>query len=387
MSRVKLSEFRSKKIINSALGVNYAGWEIFGSSIINLVNGHGAYVVKVDQAIKGRFKKGLVLLEVKQPDLTVATQSLFDKGYNSLLVEPQITHEAEDEKYLSFSRTREGVVLSHSVHGGINVEKHPESIKFLTIDKQALLNIPNELMLERDSVSKLYELFNSTHMSFLEINPYVISDKKLLVLDAAVEVDSSAELLVNGWDQTDVRTPSKIVFPEELVVQKLNKDSSASFSLEVMNKNGAIFLLLSGGGASVVIADEIYTLGYGKQLANYGEYSGNPSEYETYHYTQQIISLVLKSSAPQKVLFIGGAVANFTNIATTFKGIIRALNDNASKLKNEKIKVYVRRGGPDQAIGLKNIETSLRNLNIYGGVYDPTHSIPDAVKNMLKGLS
>ena len=387
MSRLKISEYCAKSIVNRALGFSYPGWQVFCPDETKSVSGYESYVVKVDQAIKGRFKKGLVLLEVKQPDLTVATQSLFDKGFNSLLVEPQVTHEAEDEKYLSLSRTRDGVVLSYSAHGGVNIEKHPESIKFFTINKEALVNVPNELILERDSLLKLYKLFNSMHISFLEINPYVILNKKLLVLDAAVEVDSSAELLVDGWDQTDVRVPSKTIFPEELVVQKLNKYSSASFSLEVMNENGAIFLLLSGGGASVVIADEIYTLGYGKQLANYGEYSGNPSEYETYQYTQQMISLVLKSTAPRKVLFIGGAVANFTNIATTFKGIIKALEENASKLQKEKIKVYVRRGGPHQAVGLKNIEISLRNLNIYGGVYDPTHSIPDAVKNMLKGLS
>ena len=34
---------------------------------------------------------------------------------------------------------------------------------------------------------------------------------------------------------------------------------------------------ITGGGASVVYADTICYLGYGKELANYGEYSGRPA--------------------------------------------------------------------------------------------------------------
>ena len=40
--------------------------------------------------------------------------------------------------------------------------------------------------------------------------------------------------------------------------------------------------MVAGGGASVVYADTIADLGFGSELANYGEYSGAPTLGETY---------------------------------------------------------------------------------------------------------
>lgn len=56
-------------------------------------------------------------------------------------------------------------------------------------------------------------------------------------------------------------------------------------------------------------------------MANYGEYSGDPSEVMTYEYAKTILS-VLTEGPPHpkgKILIIGGSVANFTNVAKTFK--------------------------------------------------------------------
>lgn len=56
-------------------------------------------------------------------------------------------------------------------------------------------------------------------------------------------------------------------------------------------------------------------------LANYGEYSGAPSEQQTFEYAKTILHLMTTSDKhPQgKVLIIGGGIANFTNVAATFK--------------------------------------------------------------------
>lgn len=57
------------------------------------------------------------------------------------------------------------------------------------------------------------------------------------------------------------------------------------------------------------------------ELANYGEYSGDPSEVMTYEYAKTILS-VLTEGPPHpkgKILIIGGSIANFTNVAKTFK--------------------------------------------------------------------
>lgn len=55
-------------------------------------------------------------------------------------------------------------------------------------------------------------------------------------------------------------------------------------------------------------------------MANYGEYSGAPSEQQTYEYAKTILNLMTKEKNPEgKILLIGGGIANFTNVAATFK--------------------------------------------------------------------
>ena len=54
-----------------------------------------------------------------------------------------------------------------------------------------------------------------------------------------------------------------------------------------------------------------------------------------------------------KLLIIGGGIANFTNVASTFKGIIRALKQFQQQLQAHKVKIFVRRGGPNYQEGLK----------------------------------
>ena len=54
--------------------------------------------------------------------------------------------------------------------------------------------------------------------------------------------------------------------------------------------------MVAGGGASVVYADTISDMGYGKELANYGEYSGDPSEGLTFEYAKTILELMTKSN-------------------------------------------------------------------------------------------
>jgi ATP citrate (pro-S)-lyase len=54
-----------------------------------------------------------------------------------------------------------------------------------------------------------------------------------------------------------------------------------------------------------------------------------------------------------KILIIGGGIANFTNVATTFKGIVRALQEYRMKLVEGKVIIYVRRAGPNYQEGLR----------------------------------
>jgi len=153
-------------------------------------------------------------------------------------------------------------------------------------------------------------------------------------------------------------------------IQKLDASTGASLKLTVLNPNGRVWTMVAGGGASVVYSDAIAAAGFAHELANYGEYSGAPSEGQTFEYAKTIrtypiiqsintnIHLVdlLTRSPPRpdgKVLIIGGGIANFTNVAATFKGIIRALTSYKTQLIAHNAKIYVRRGGPNWQEGLK----------------------------------
>lgn len=387
MSRKKISEYRAKHIVNGVIGMPYHGWVIDGETKSKQdYDTTKQFVVKVDQAVKQRFKRGLIHLNVSKGELSSKSQDLLDKGYRYLVVEPFFMHAGDVERYLSLRREKDGVVFSYSQSGGIEIEANADTIKSDYFEKFDIEQLAVQTGLTVTQLEALRAAFDDLYMTLLEINPYVISEDGVHILDAAIEVDSSAELLVNAWGEDDIRTPAAKLTEEELVVRKVASESPASFSLDVINPDGSIFLLLSGGGASVVIADEIFTLGKGKELANYGEYSGNPNEEETQIYSEQVIKLLLKSKSKKKVVLIGGAVANFTDIASTFRGIIRTLEKYGKELADQKVKVFVRRGGPRQDVGLAQISEALTRLGLMGGIYDPSVSIPFAVKELVEGL-
>ena len=78
--------------------------------------------------------------------------------------------------------------------------------------------------------------------------------------------------------------------------------------------------MVAGGGASVIYADTITDLGCMNELANYGEYSGDPSEEFTYLYAKTILDLMTRKPNPKgKYLLIGGGIANFTDVAAHSK--------------------------------------------------------------------
>lgn len=97
-------------------------------------------------------------------------------------------------------------------------------------------------------------------------------------------------------------------------IASLDAKTGASLKLTVLNASGRVWTLVAGGGASVVYADAIASAGYASELANYGEYSGAPSESQTFLYARTVLDLMLRAPKhPEgKVLFIGGGIANFT---------------------------------------------------------------------------
>jgi succinyl-CoA synthetase beta subunit len=364
MPRVKLSEFRAKQLLFKTLQQKYAGISVdlaqkdFPKQVDKLP-ASGLYVVKVDQAIKKRGKAGLVKIKRTKNQVLSDLKKFKRGGYRFALVEKFVEHQADDERYLALVRKDETVQLGYSPHGGIDIELNADSLRWSDLDR--LSSTP----LDQKFIDDIHQLFIDSHMTLLEINPLLIRDNKYMPLDAAVEVDSAAAFFVGGaWTEDDVREADRQPHPAELAIKQLNSKSPASLSCKILNPDGSLFLLLSGGGASVVVADELSQRGYHQAIANYGEYSGNPSEDETYIYTKEILNLMLKSKARKKVLIIAGGVANFTDVAKTFAGIIRAMREAASEISRQKIEVIVRRGGPNQQAGLSAMAQFLDNIGV-----------------------
>lgn len=410
MARQRISEHRAKSILFTQLGLAYNGVAVDGEKDIlpqlKQLDPSLKYVVKVDQGVKKRMKRGLISLNKDLSEIPRVIEEIKGKGYLSFLIEPMASYDSTYEKYLAIDRGRQGYQVYYSKHGGIEVEEHEDEVKHILIpydlvhhlhgseDNSSSHNIifkaiQEDIELAPPLLEQILEVFDKFYFSFLEINPLIIHDNIMHIIDLAVEVDSVAEFFVNGaWTSNDFTYgENRLRTPEEIVVEELKSKSQAAFTLDVLNPNGSIFMLLSGGGASLVLADEVANEGKGKELANYGEYSGNPNEEETYLYTKQVLSLLLHSSAPKKVLIIGGGVANFTDVRITFRGVIKALAEMKSELKAEDVKVFVRRGGPNQQEGLALMKTFLEKENLYGTVVGPDVMLTDIVHEAVKALS
>lgn len=221
-------------------------------------------------------------------------------------------------------------------------------------------------------------LFRDLNYVYMEINPLVMtSDGRITPLDMAAKIDETAHFLnAAQWGQIEFPAPfGRAEYPEEAYIKKLDQSSGSSLKLTILNPNGRVWTMVAGGGASVVYADTISDLGFGAELANYGEYSGAPTLQETYEYAKTIFSLMTKTKHPDgKILIIGGGIANFTDVAATFTGIQKAMTQFREDLLEHKVQIWVRRAGPNYQEGLKNMRMTSETLGLPMHLYGPeTH--------------
>lgn len=381
MARIKLTEYRAKNIL---LGGAYQGVAVF-SSKDKLPK--GKWVAKVDQGIKKRMKQGLVALNVDAAGIKKAITAWEKKGFSRFILEPVFPHEASEEQYLSLERVREGIRMLHAKEGGIEIESHPEKVQsYLVKSPEDCAHISEASGIPLSFLQHLIQSFNDAFMAFLEINPLIVRGEEVTLLDAAVLVDSAGAFFTRAWSEEDV-VQARAQHAREEAVATLAATTPAQLALKVLNKDGALFFLFSGGGGSIVIADEVQAHGKGGLIGNYGEYSGGPSREETHLYAREVIGLCLASKAKKKALVIAGGVANFTDIKKTFAGIIDALSENAEKMRAQNIKVFVRRGGPNEKAGLAHMEAFLTQEKLLGSIYGSDTIITKAVEDALEYIA
>ncbi len=241
------------------------------------------------------------------------------------------------------------------------------------------INAPEKII---KLIKDIFLLFRKFHFCYLEFNPFTVDENNnIILLDTVAQVDSC------GINLPFPKPFGRKFHPEEEHVAALDKESGASLKLTILNPKGRIWNILSGGGASIIYLDTIANAGKQQEIANYGEYSGNPTSEETHQYAKNILSLMTKEHHPQgKVLVIGGAIANFTDIEKTFLGIITALKEYQQPLQEGKVSIFVRRGGPNYEKGLKLMEQIGKELTIPIVVHGPGTPMTKIVEKAIGAL-
>ncbi len=355
-------------------------------------------VVKPDQLVKRRGKSGLLLLDASWDDALAWIQERQGKEIeiegvrgklDYFIIEPFVAHAPEDEYYFAIRSVREGDEVLFYHEGGVEVGD---------VDAKAeRLVVPIGETLSNDEITRLmlgkapeycrsliagfletmFKFYVEHQYAYLEVNPFVVVGDYIVPLDLAAKIDDTAGFECGHlWGELDFPAPfGRVLSPEEKKINDLDAQTGASLKLTILNPAGRVWMMVAGGGASVIYADTVSDLGYGHELANYGEYSGDPSEQFTYEYARTILDLMTRSKDEQgKVLIIGGGIANFTDVSSTFKGIVRALKQYQAQLQEHKVKIYVRRGGPNYQEGLRVMRELGQTLGVPIEVYGPeTH--------------
>ena len=304
------------------------------------------------------------------------------------LVEPFVPH--EDEYYVAITTHRDKDTIHFSLMGGVDIEEVWETVATLDIpivssidDMDVLGFLPDELGEKKtivgDFIRVLYNIVVDYHFTYLELNPFTFVGNAVVPLDAVAKLDDYASFqCAEKWGSLKFPSPFGLLrTKEEEYVAQLDSKTGASLKLTILNPKGTVWKLVAGGGASVIYADTVADLGYAEELANYGEYSGDPSTELTYEYTKTILDLMTQERNPDgkpKSLLIGGGIANFTDVAATFTGIIQAIEERVAALKKANVKIYVRRGGPNYKEGLEKMRSMGKRLGLPVDVYGPeTH--------------
>jgi ATP citrate (pro-S)-lyase len=388
------------------------------------------FVAKPDQLIKRRGKSGLLALNKTWAEAKAWIAARAGKPQQvetvmgvlrQFLVEPFVPHPDGTEYYININSQREGDWILFTHEGGVDVgdvdakaekilipvdlSEYPSNEEIAAgLLKKVPKGVHNVLV---DFITRLYAVYVDCQFTYLEINPLVVipnadgTSAEVYFLDLAAKLDQTAEFecgvkwavarspaalgmtavkSTDGKVSIDAGPPMEFPAPfgremskEEAYIAELDAKTGASLKLTILNPSGRVWTLVAGGGASVVYADAIASSGFSDELANYGEYSGAPTETQTFHYARTVLDLMLRApvSPEGKVLFIGGGIANFTNVASTFKGVIRALREVSPQLIEHKVQIWVRRAGPNYQEGLKNIKSVGQELKLDMHVYGP----------------
>ncbi|KAJ8451625.1 hypothetical protein Cgig2_018259 [Carnegiea gigantea] len=413
MARKKIREYDSKRLLKEHFK-RIAGYELpvrsaqitESTNLNELVEkepwlSSERLVVKPDMLFGKRGKSGLVALNLDFAQVASFVKERLGKEVEmggckgpitTFIVEPFVPH--NEEFYLNIVSKRLGNSVSFSECGGIEIEENWDKVKGVI----------------EEFVKVVFTLFLDIDFTFLEMNPFTLVNGKPYPLDMRGELDDTAAFKnfkkcdqtfptfkltsthnrvlnvaylmhehVCRWGSIEFPMPfGRVMSPTESFIHSLDEKTSASLKFTVLNPKGRIWTMVAGGGASVG------DLGYASELGNYAEYSGAPNEEEVLQYARVVIDCATANPDGRKrALVIGGGIANFTDVAATFNGIIRALKEKEAKLKAARMHIYVRRGGPNYQKGLTKMRMLGEEIGIPIQVYGPEATMTGICKQAI----
>ncbi|NRH21035.1 ATPase [Candidatus Gracilibacteria bacterium] len=426
MAQIAIREYDAKRMFAEYSPSSYTGYLIESEEDIvsfsqNTID--TTWVIKPDQLFGKRGKYGLLGVNLNNANICKWWKDHFQKEttigkqvgkLTTFLIEPFVPH--TEEYYVAIKTERDHDVIYFSRAGGIEVEENWDQVQSLNISlfdsviarHEAIQNFSekgNGLLhtsqgqirenLQKldiadsrvlDFISQLYSFFQEYGFAYLEVNPFTFdSIGNVVCLDMVARVDDSEEFRQRKhWEN--------LVFPHpfgpektkrEQYIEKLDAETGASLKFRILNPMGRIWLLTSGGGASVIIADTLADLGFATEIGNYGECSGNPDRENTRAYTATLLDTMLENDIVGKYLVIAGAIANFTHIDKTFAGIIDAFRDRIEDMKKQDIRILVRRGGINDTRGLELMKNACEELGLPCEIADGSVYMTDILKKII----
>lgn len=380
MAQIAIREFDVKRMFAYFTQTSYNGIQIREFEDVENLDTHLLYAIKPDMLFGKRGKRGLVGIQLN----TIQVKSWLEKflwktetidGVNGtldvMLAEPM--QEIVSEFYISFSQTREYEMFHFSEKWGIEIEENWDSVESIHISySENLEKTQLEILWISDKnlqeyILQLWNFYKNYGFVSLECNPIAkIKSWDFIMIDAVAKIDDcEAFRQKDHWKNLEF--PNTYGFkenPAEKYIRQLDSETGASLKLKILNTNAQIWTLFAGGGWSLVMSDTLWFLGFAHEIWNYGELSGNPTLEFTREYTRTLFTQMLQSQSKNKYLIIAGAIANFTDIATTFEWIIDILEEFQKKIQQENIQILVRRWGINEKKWLKILQEACEKLQI-----------------------
>ena len=350
-------------------------------------------VAKAHEALGGRFKLGLVKIGLDLAGVKKATTEILGRVVDGMKISQVIVAEMvehDEEYYLAVKSVREGAEILMAKFGGVEVEANWDKVQrnFVGVGEKSApgqcTDLAKRCGFTGDLAQKmaacahsLFDMFDNEDGQYIEINPVVVDKKtgNVVALDAVTLLDGDARFRHPDWSFTFASEFGRAYTEAEKQIMEIDSRVKGSVKL-IEIPGGEVALLPAGGGASVFYSDAVVNLG--GTIANYSEYSGDPPGWAVEALTEKVCAL-----PGIKHIIVGGAIANFTDVKVTFQGIIAGFRKAQAEGKLAGVKIWVRRGGPNEAIGLAAMR-ELKNEGFDIEVFDRYTPLTDIV-NMALG--